>query len=138
MSEQLIWRPSWELGIESIDADHREMVRLINRLSDPADPASLSNRLLDLISHLRRHFRDEEVFLESIRYPQAMEHAREHHVQLAELVVLRRIVGDSNASALDPAELRGIKDWFFNHVIAEDRRFAAFYRGIGGRGEGGD
>jgi hemerythrin-like metal-binding protein len=136
MSEHLVWRPSWDLGIEVIDADHREMVRLINRLSDPADPAGLSDRLLDLITHLRRHFHDEEVFLESIRYPQAAEHAREHHVQLAELVALRRMLEGSSAILLDPAEVRGIKDWFFNHVIAEDRRFAVYYRRIGGCTEG--
>jgi hemerythrin len=135
MSEHLTWRPSWDLGIEVIDADHREMVRLINRLSDPGDCASLGDRLRDLIAHLRRHFHAEETFLESIRYPQAAEHAREHHVQLAELVALGRMLAGSSAMVLDRAELNALKDWFFNHVIAEDRRFADFYRRIGGRDE---
>ncbi len=132
MSEQLTWRPSWDLGIEVIDADHREMVRLINRMSDPSDPARVFERLRDLIGHLRRHFRVEEEFLASIGYPQAREHAREHQVQLAEMVALVRMLEGVEAAVLDPAELRSLKDWFFNHVIAEDRRFAVFYRRIGG------
>lgn len=132
MSEQLTWRPDWNLGIEVIDADHREMVRLINRLTDPSDSALIASRLQDLIEHLRQHFDVEERFLQTIGYPQLVAHAREHQVELAELVALGRKLRGSAAAVLDPAEMRGIKDWFFNHVIAEDRRFAVFYHRIGG------
>jgi hemerythrin len=137
MSDHLTWRPAWDLGIEVIDVDHREMVRLINRLSDPAEPPPVAERLGDLIDHLRHHFVVEEEFLVSIRYPQANQHAREHHVQLAELVALARLLRGADAKVLDPAELRSIKDWFFNHVIAEDRRFADYYRRIGGETDTG-
>ncbi len=127
MTEPLIWREGWVLGIDMLDADHREMVRLINRLGDPEDPATLGTRLSELIAHVRRHFDTEGVFLRAIEYPEVIEHCREHTMQLAEFVDLGRSLAGSHTRTLDPIELQGIRHWFFNHVIAEDKRFATYY-----------
>lgn len=128
MTEPLTWRDDWLLHIDMLDADHREMVRLLNRLADADDPAPLSMRLGDLISMLRGHFRLEQEFLRAIDYPDLEAHCREHALQLAEFVDLRRLLIDSSDAALEAQELQSIKQWFFSHVIAADRRFAAYYR----------
>jgi hemerythrin-like metal-binding protein len=130
MTEPLIWRDAWLLDIELLDADHREMVRLMNRLSDPDDPQPLSRRITELIEHLRRHFHIEQVFLRAIDYPELDEHSREHALQLAELVDLSRRLARTDKPVLDDTEIGALKDWFFPHVIAGDRRFAAYYREI--------
>jgi hemerythrin len=130
MTDTLTWRDDWLLQIELLDADHRELVRLMNRLSDADDLDPLPRRITQLIEHLRRHFHVEQVFLRSIDYPDLEQHTREHALQLAELVDMSRRFAGSDAAVLEGAELRALKDWFFNHVIAEDRRFAAYYREI--------
>lgn len=130
MNEILTWRDEWLLDIDMLDAEHREMVRLINRLGDATDPAPLSLRLGDLITMLRGHFLVEQRFLREIAYPHMEDHTRDHRLQLAELVDLRRSLATSSEATMSPAELHPIKDWFFNHVVAEDRRFAAYYRDV--------
>lgn len=129
MSEPLIWRESWLLGIDLLDDEHREMVRLINRLLDETDGSPVTERLDHLIAHLRRHFDTEEVFLRAIDYPETDAHCREHAMQLAEFVDLRRSVSRGGASVLGPEDRDSIRHWFFNHVVAQDQRFGQFYRG---------
>jgi hemerythrin len=129
MSEALVWREAYALGVELLDAQHRQMVHLINRVLDPAAADDAGARLDALISHLRRHFETEEVFLRAIDYPLTEEHCREHTLQLAEFVDLRRGIGHGGG-AVDAAQRTEIRQWFFNHVVAEDRRFGAYYRRV--------
>jgi len=128
MTEPLTWREGWALGIDLLDDEHREMVRLINRLLESDEPTPLTQRLDALIAQLRRHFETEEVFLRAIDFPGAEDHAREHTMQLAEFVDLRRSVSRDKATSLDPADQESIRQWFFEHVIGEDKRFAIYYR----------
>jgi hemerythrin len=128
LSEALIWREAYAVGVDLLDAQHREMVRLINLVLDPAAGHGVGARLDKLIAHLRRHFETEEVFLRAVEYPLADEHVREHALQLAEFVDLRRRIGCGGDVE---AEIRTeIRTWFFNHVVAEDRRFGAYYRRV--------
>ena len=46
-------------------------------------------------------------------------------MQMAEFVDLRRRLADETTPYIDPATVRGIRNWFFNHVIAEDQEYAA-------------
>lgn len=130
MSEFLSWRDDWLLNIEMLDTGHRAMVRQINCLADPADPSPLSLRLGGLIVLLKGHFVIEQRFLREIEYPDMDDHAREHALQMAEFADLRRSLATSSAGRLDDGELQAIKDWFFHHVVTEDRRFAAYYREV--------
>jgi hemerythrin len=129
VSEALVWRAAYAVGVELLDAQHREMVRLINRVLDRAAGHEAGARLDALIAHLRRHFETEEVFLRAIDYPLAEEHCREHALQLAEFVDLRRGIG-RGGGAVGAADRTEIRQWFFNHVVAEDRRFGAYYRRV--------
>lgn len=136
MEQLLTWRDTWLLGIDTLDADHRKMVELINRLAQPASTAEapdsgrqddIKRRLGELISFLRVHFKTEERFLESINYPDYGGHKNAHAVQIAEFIDMRRYLTETGADALDDNERQSIKNWFFNHVIAEDRVFARYY-----------
>lgn len=129
MTEPLQWRDSWLLGIDLLDDQHREMARLINRvLVDDAEP--IARRLDALIAHLRRHFHIEDVFLRSIGFPDAQSHSREHTLQLAEFIDLRRSLARGGAAAVSTEDGEAIRQWFFSHVVAEDGRFGAYYRQV--------
>jgi hemerythrin len=150
MTRQLQWRDDWLLGLECLDADHRRLVELLNLLfSAPHQPAETARddggsygpapaprvdvtecilqRLDRVTNHLRHHFAREEELLRSINFPNYDEHRSEHALQLAEFAELRRDIERRRARELDAETIGGIKRWFFNHVIAEDHHFAAYY-----------
>lgn len=151
MTELLSWREDWCIGIDWVDDDHREMAERLNRLADAVHRAALEperggeagadgslvlQRLDELIEHIRRHFGAEEAFLRKIAYPGYEAHRREHRIELAELVDLRRSLETEGAAGLDPEILGDVKRWYFNHVIAEDRVYAQYYRRISDDGDG--
>jgi hemerythrin len=129
MPNTLIWQEKWEMGIEPMDADHREMVRLLNLLFESAtdEPTEVVAGLDRVLAHLRQHFDREESFLRAIDYPLLEQHRNEHVKEMAELVDLRRELAGRDTGWLDEGSVAGIKRWFFNHVIAEDHRYAEYY-----------
>ncbi len=153
MTAFLTWRDDLLMGIDVLDADHQQMVRLLNLLvaageppPDPpapdGDPEPTSQRpaaaalqhLDDLIAHVRGHFEREEAFLRAIGYPDYVDHKREHAMQMAEFVDLRRRLAEETTRYIDPETVQEFRHWFFNHVIAEDRKYAAyFFKACGGR-----
>jgi hemerythrin len=153
MTAFLIWRDDLLMGIDVLDADHQQMVMLLNLLvaagEPPPDPQALDDNpestsqapavaalehLDALIAHVRDHFEREEAFLRAIGYPDYVDHKREHTMQMAEFVDLRRRLADETTRYVDPDTAQGIRNWFFNHGIAEDREYAAyFFRVCGGR-----
>lgn len=139
MVPSLTWRDDWLLGIDHVDSDHREMVRLFNRLLEAAgrqdrppdtpaegDAPSILECLGALIEHLRGHFAVEEAFLRSIGYPGISEHKCEHALHLAELSDLRRRAELAPVPRIDQESLTSMKEWLFDH-IDEDRGFALYY-----------
>jgi hemerythrin len=153
MTAFLTWRDDLLMGIDVLDADHQQMVVLLNLLVAAGEPPSDSPALDDnpesssqkaavaalehldaLIAHVRDHFEREEAFLRAIRYPGYVDHKREHTMQMAEFVDLRRHLADDTTVGIDAETVQGFRHWFFNHVIAEDREYAAhFFEACGGR-----
>jgi hemerythrin-like metal-binding protein len=123
-----VWHDNWLIGIDELDADHKEIVRLINRLADPSEKIPVLQRLENLAAHMRAHFEREERFLDRIQYPERTAHANEHIMEMAEFTLLKRDLIASGAAAMDAASLEGIKTWFFNHAVAQDRLFADYFR----------
>ena len=145
-SPRLVWRDAWYLGIAAPDTDHRELVRLLNRLLESqgqarGDPDGQSadggqgtagpdqvTELAGLIVHLREHFRREEALMAAIAYAGLEDHCSEHAMQIAELLTLCRELENSGASRLAAESLECIKRWCFDHFVTEDRRLAEAYR----------
>lgn len=147
MAELLVWRDQWLLHIDPMDEDHKEMVRLLNRLADnvkhPID-TDKNHPLIDhqdisvheivlirfdaLITHIRKHFAREEEFMSSISYPDFLEHKREHTVQMSYFTSLRCTFSNGCANNLDQEVLHEIKMWFLDHVFGEDQEYANFFR----------
>ncbi len=145
-SPRLVWREEWCLGIEALDTDHRELMRLLNRLLEsqgqalgdserhqadggqgPAEPGQVAD-LATLIAHLRDHFRREEELMAAIAYAGLEDHSSEHAMQIAELLALCREFEISGASRLAAESLECIKRWCFDHFVTEDLRLADAYR----------
>jgi len=91
------------VGIEALDTDHRDLVRLLNRLLEfqgqarghsegqqadggpgPVEPGQVAD-LAALIAYLREHFRREEELMAAIRYAGLEDHCSEHAMQIAML-----------------------------------------------------
>lgn len=79
---RLSWSRSYECGDAGIDAQHRQLFEMVNRLLaaflDNAPRAACLAIIHELLTALTQHFRDEEEVLRSRGYPDTDHHAELH------------------------------------------------------------
>lgn len=124
------WQPTYELGIEAIDAQHRYFANLINLLSDElrkTDHRDYQDSLLnELVAYARFHFISEENLMFRSGYPQLDEH-RQHHRELIDRLSARigKLSLHHSENAAD-AVIDFLAEWFINHTVIEDKKFSVW------------
>lgn len=124
---RLEWDESLSVGNAIIDAQHRKLLEIVNRLSEAIGTKALRSELSSIVKELERyaaiHFHHEETKMREALYPDLVEHQREHRrfeEKLAGLSgQLRKGSGFAAASAL-----RWLGDWYSNHILLVDRKYA--------------
>jgi hemerythrin-like metal-binding protein len=129
--KELIWDEKYAIGIEEIDRQHMEFMRLLRRFNlgiQKAAPVSVQLRILEeLAKYAEYHFCSEENIMTFTKYPEVS-------AQQAEHARLRNRL-DAKASAYKRSPETGTQlsdflyDWFVHHTQVEDRKIAAFLHG---------
>jgi hemerythrin len=119
------WKDEFNLGIEDVDSEHRDLVVLINTLHDSmlagASPADIVQGISGIYTLVSTHFEREEAFMRETRYMAYAEHKEDHEVLLDDL---REIIdqvrsGDSYTEARLSDDLQY---WFSEHFRTHDAR----------------
>lgn len=124
---RLEWSEAYECGDNTIDGQHRRLFDLANRLIEtafapnPAGPA-LQSALEDLLSHVVRHFSDEEAILQRLHYANLDAHKRAHASLLARAAQLRASA-DSGMITLGEVVEFLANDVVARHLLRADRDF---------------
>ena len=117
------WSADFESGLADIDAQHRYIFALLQRLSAlKGDVAQGSKRYFveELRSYAQCHFECEERLMVAYNYPEIAHHVEEHAKLLFELK--RR----NSSIDVEPQTLSlFLCDWIMGHTLMEDRQLAA-------------
>jgi hemerythrin-like metal-binding protein len=119
------WRPEFETGIGEVDAEHRELVNLINALHQEigakADSETISAFLGEVFARIAAHFALEETVMRKHAYDEYAAHKAEHERLLDEI---RDIMDAHEAGSADygAALSAKVRDWFVNHFKFKDAR----------------
>ncbi|MDR2164114.1 MAG: hemerythrin domain-containing protein [Zoogloeaceae bacterium] len=120
------WKDRYALGIEAMDATHREFVDLVGALSTVADDAAIS-RLEALIAHSEAHFEQENRWMKESGFPPIHCHVGEHRRVIASLKSVLFLARRGNPG-LARIVAREMATWFENHVATMDAALAAHLR----------
>ena len=119
------WRPEFETGIGEVDAEHRELVGLINALhqgiGEKADSETISAFLGEVFARIAAHFALEETVMRKHAYDEYAAHKAEHERLLDEI---RDIMDAHEAGSEDYGTVLStkVRDWFVNHFKHKDAR----------------
>ena len=124
------WRDEYALGMSEIDAQHKTLFEIMNRLWDAivraAPPAEIGVILDALENYTVMHFREEESFMRNIHYPKMRAHV-ELHRHFVKRVREERIAAlDGRPSSLEL--LHFLRDWLVSHILIEDKSYAVQFR----------
>lgn len=125
------WSEAFELGIPSIDQQHRWLVDATNRLyaeieTQNPDPKVVGEILEGLVDYTMNHFVYEEDLFTRLGYPESAAHKREHDGFANEAMKLLH-----NFEGGDPVgeeALEFLKAWLVHHILRVDKAYVPFFK----------
>ncbi|MEO5340101.1 MAG: bacteriohemerythrin [Magnetococcus sp. MYC-9] len=126
----ILWKPGLSVGVAAIDEDHKQLVKMINRLfgaSLSLDPARVVTAVLDeLTVYVRAHLDREEAYMRHYDYPGFQQHQQEHQRLLEAVGRFRRNLELGLTMNLKEEIERSLRDWLVSHIQGHDRRLGQF------------
>ena len=121
----LEWKPSYTLGIPSVDTEHRELIRVINsvyeQLETGVEPQSITEVLGEIHARISAHFALEEQLMRSAHYAEYADHKDSHEELLDQVRDLMDRYSDDPVSGKTLLQNR-LADWFGVHFATFDAR----------------
>ncbi len=118
------WHQDYEIGIEDIDQDHKRLFSIYNYFNTVAEQGTkspcISTMFVLLSDYAIGHFRNEEAIMNSTKYPDIVNHIRQHNGFVRKLDKIRNRYegGDDVREEL----FMFFRDWILLHVLRDDRK----------------
>ena len=123
------WTENMSVGVPTLDADHRCIVRIINTLQDVDEENAdcVVDRALDsLVAYCRHHFAREERVMRGCNFPALDFHKGEHEGFTRFVCDLRRRYARQTDGAIID-ELRDyLARWLCHHILIQDMAFKPY------------
>lgn len=130
----LVWNERLATGIEPMDSQHQQWIRLINTLHETLQQDKDSDiayqTLNAMIDYTKTHFRDEEQLLVENDYPDYLSHKKLHDDFIEELNKLQHnLLNHQHKDWLFTMKvIRLLSDWLVNHIRFSDHKYASFLK----------
>ena len=126
----LEWTPALSVGVEEIDAQHRELFRRAARLLEgirSGEPEELGQLVEFLHRYAVEHFGAEEEHMRRTRFPGYARHKAEHDRFISDLLALAREHERSGAGAFMSLKVnQWLTRWLREHVSGTDAELGKF------------
>lgn len=127
MDDQFVWKEEFNIGVESIDKEHQQLFRIINKLFELEEQEkdnqwACEQGIKFFKNHALKHFTNEEEYMESINY-EGLEHHRRIHTGFREntLPALEKELERTGYSPEAVEHFRGVcAGWLVGHTLTED------------------
>lgn len=128
------WTDAFLTNIAEIDAQHRTLVDMVNRLHAAVragrDREALAEVLAGLIAYTRTHFAHEERLMSEHGYPEFAAHKAEHDRLTGRVMEFERRFREEGAP-LTIELIIFLHDWLLKHILTVDRRYGPFLNARG-------
>ena len=123
---RVAWRDDFSVGIESIDYEHRELIRLINiileRLEEGGDNEAVADFLGEVHARIAAHFALEERIMRERKYDQFSDHKTDHERLLDDIRDIMDAYEAGTYAEQREAFAERLEDWFVVHFKTRDSR----------------
>lgn len=131
MTEKIEWSNSYLLGVPKIDAQHKELLAIINKLYDVIQQdeevyhKEISAVIKNLTDYTIYHFGEEEKLLTQYGYPTADFHKMQHTTFIGELS--KQIEKLTNGKPEGGFKFYSyLLTWLINHIAKADKAWSLY------------
>ena len=127
----IAWKDFYSVGDPSLDAQHQQLIGIINELYDAMEKKSTQQvikPILDrLVKYTFEHFKREEEAMEAVEYPDLIPHKAKHDKIRQKTLDLK-----DNADFVTGQNLLAfLKEWWVGHIQSEDKKYAPYLEALG-------
>lgn len=125
----LQWKDSYEVGVEEIDYDHKQLVGLINQVVTSSHKNLKENivpkTLDELIDYTKYHLSREEALMEEYGYPEMEWHA-EQHVKFFNKINRFYSKYAEKRNMNNKEVFYFLRGWLLKHISSSDKDLGVF------------
>ncbi|MDP2771439.1 MAG: bacteriohemerythrin, partial [Giesbergeria sp.] len=123
------WAADLEIDHGPIDADHRQLVDLVNALHTATSQGQgqevVGGVMARLITYTQQHFTREEQIMGAAAFPGLAAHHKQHRTIVAQLEALADRQAEGSITVA--SQLSGLmRDWLSLHIRRSDRELVTF------------
>ena len=130
------WNDSWVIGVQEIDAQHKNLVSILNQLHQAMSLGHgkdvLGGILNSLIGYTKAHFAAEEALLAEYKFPETPTHRAEHDSFTQSIAKFRE---DYRAGkpGVPVSLMLFLQAWLKEHILINDKAYSSFLNARGVR-----
>jgi hemerythrin len=127
----IVWNPNLAVGVKHIDDQHKKWFEKANELFEAGKERRAKDYIKTMLDFLdeytKQHFRDEEAYMEEIRYPGIEAQKRAHASFINELAKLKNDYAESggNITVIVNAN-KMVINWLTNHIKSMDKKIGDY------------
>lgn len=127
--KRIVWNDDFSLGNSVFDAQHRQLIDLINKtiqsLENSAPETDAIPLLRSLQEYARYHFEAEEAYMAEAAFPGLDEHVSQHRYFFNRVQELdARLFSDESGIIYELSEF--LSFWLIDHIVISDFKYASF------------
>jgi len=132
---RITWNENLSVGIDSIDRQHKTLIKLIDELHDVVDGDSalraerISSVISKLINYTKVHFMYEELIIfKHISFPGADDHKYMHEKLFDQVAKFQEKLKTENIDEIYPQLMEFLNRWLSSHILKEDMKYARYVK----------
>ena len=122
------WRDTYATGVAEMDAEHHEIIDIINQLYDmlreKKSYTELKNIYDRLYSYAENHFRHEEQLMEAAGFEGLDDQLQAHVYFVDELAKMEANLLSADESVA-PVVYKFLREWWLKHIVELDKRYGS-------------
>jgi len=128
--EKITWGENFSVGVRDLDAQHKQIVMLVNTLIEMSDTKVDSEIISDTLTKMTQyaidHFKTEEQYMLEYGYPEYSIQRKQHQEFKRKTVDLCMETMAHKVTV--PTEIfTYLRLWWTNHILQEDMKYKKFF-----------
>ncbi len=120
---RLGWKQNYEIGIPTIDEQHKGLLQLIN---DLLSHENLPHTKKEIVKYSELHFATEERFMTITKFPILTQHQLQHESFLKQIILFAEQLESGNTQVFTNL-LQFLKNWYITHIGGTDRDYKDYF-----------
>jgi hemerythrin len=122
------WKSSYSIGNTTIDAEHQELFQIASeafkRVPSNEKKRKIVSTLNKLFHYFQEHFKNEENYMESLKYDKLENHKTIHVEIMQTLSQLTRNSATMDIESIEENLTNFIEESLVNHIMNEDKKIS--------------